>query len=145
MLVKTLDDIIFTFDNKYLSKSKLLESICSHTILLEPVPLLINHDVLDIIYKFMKIDTCTLSTEYSAYDLKFKQSDLDFFRSYDCNKLIDLSNACSYLEYYYCLEVCCKLIAGKLRNKNVQILKKQFGDEEVLNNKDFEWLSSDEQ
>ncbi|WUR04889.1 S-phase kinase-associated protein 1 [Vairimorpha necatrix] len=145
VLLKTFDDVLFTFDNKYLSKSRLLFSIHEHTVLCEPVPLLITHDILEIVYNFMKIDVCILSSDYSPYDLRFKQSDLDFFSAYDCNKLIELSNASSYLEYYFCLEVCCKLIARKLENKSVKMLKKQIGDINIQDNQDFEWISSEEE
>ncbi|KAK6089570.1 hypothetical protein P3W45_001452 [Vairimorpha bombi] len=145
VLLKTFDNEQFVFEEEYLNKSNLLHNIYNNTILLEPIPILVEYKTLNIIYNFMKIDKSVLSKSYNPYDIKFKQTDIDFFMCYDCETLIELSNGCSYLEYNYCLELCCKMIAEKLKNKSAKVLRNQLGTSgECLDPTDFDWVSSDE-
>ncbi|EQB60115.1 ubiquitin ligase skp1-like protein [Vairimorpha apis BRL 01] len=139
MLCKTIDGYILDIDLKHIHKSALLNNIYTSTTVEEPISLIVLYENFKIIYKFMEIDTNFISHDCNPIDIKFKQSDIEFFKDYDYNKLIELSNTCNYLEYRFCLEVCCKLLAEKIKFSKCNLTNVDI--DEI---KDFDWISSDE-
>jgi S-phase kinase-associated protein 1 len=149
--IKTMDQGRFKVDEKYAFKSLLIRNICTLTTVEFPIPLRISSQIFDIINRFMKIDTTYLSQNFNPLEIRFRQCDVNFFIDYDSKTLLDICNAANYLEYAYLLELCCKIIAGKLKYKSSRELREFIGlecdiSEDTAQNIDLEfgWMSSDE-
>lgn len=149
--IKTNDRIKFKLDENIAHKSTLIRNVCTSTVCNYPIPLQISSSTFDIIYKYMKIDTSRLSDGYNPLEIKFKQTDFNFFMEYDNRTLLDMCNAANYLEYPYLLELCCKIISGKMKYKSAEELREFIGlkcdmtEAELVDiDKEFGWMSSEE-
>lgn len=149
--IKTSDLGRFKLDERMAYKSVLLRNICTSTICNYPIPLRISSSVFDMVYRYMKIDTSQLCDGYNPLEIKFKQTDFNFFMEYDSKMLLDVCNAANFLEYPYLLELCCKIISGKMKYKSAKELRDFIGlecdmtEEELVDiDKEFGWMSSDE-
>lgn len=70
---------------------------------------LIMYDKVD-----LKVD---LNNEYNPLELYFSKDDLSYLDKFSIDDIIELINACNYLEYSYLLELSCKKLAILLNNK----------------------------
>lgn len=62
----------------------------------------------------LKVD---LNDEYNPLELYFSKDDLAYLEKFSIDNIIELINACNYLEYSYLLELSCKKLAILLNNK----------------------------
>ena len=62
----------------------------------------------------LKVD---LNDEYNPLELYFSKDDLAYLEKFYIDNIIELINACNYLEYSYLLELSCKKLAILLNNK----------------------------
>ena len=62
----------------------------------------------------LKVD---LNDEYNPLELYFSKDDLAYLEKFSIDNIIELINACNYLEYSYLLELSCKKLAIVLNNK----------------------------
>lgn len=149
--VKTNDQRVFMLPEKTAFRSSLLRNVCASTACTYPIPLMVSSAVFEIVHKFMKIDTSLLCDGYNPLEIKFRQTDFNFFMEHDNKTLLEVCNAANYLEYPYLLELCCKIISGKMKYKNARELREFIGlesdmtEEELANiDREFGWMSSDE-
>ncbi|AFM97917.1 SCF ubiquitin ligase Skp1-like protein [Encephalitozoon hellem ATCC 50504] len=149
--IETTDGRIFKIEEKQAYKSILIKNVCTSTVWENPITLQVSSPVFEIIRKYMEIDTSQLSEDYNPLEIRFKQSDFNFFVEYDNRTLLDICNGANYLEYPYLLELCCKIISEKMKHKNTRELAEFIGvdcnitDEELMKiEREFEWISSEE-
>ncbi|KAG5859288.1 hypothetical protein KMI_07g11280 [Encephalitozoon hellem] len=149
--IETTDGRIFKIEEKQAYKSILIKNVCTSTVWKNPIALQVSSPVFEIIRKYMEIDTSQLSEDYNPLEIRFKQSDFNFFVEYDNRTLLDICNGANYLEYPYLLELCCKIISEKMKHKNTRELAEFIGvdcnitDEELMKiEREFEWISSEE-
>lgn len=149
--IKTSDQGRFKLDEKAAFKSILIRNVCTETVCRFPIPLQISSSIFDIVYRYMKIDTSQLSDGYNPLEIRFRQIDFNFFMEYDNRTVLEVCNAANYLEYPYLLELCCKIISGRMKHKSARELQEFVGlecdmtEKELADiDKEFGWMSSEE-
>lgn len=143
MLISTKDGKIIELTEKEIIKCKLLYEIKTNTVIVEPVPINIDSKYLDFIKKFIKIDNVELKKGYEPLEIYFYNEHLNMIEDLDENFLIELCSAANYLYYSYLLELCCRVIAQKLRYKSLDEVK-EYIEPKVDKKETLGWLSSDE-
>ncbi|KAH9411828.1 hypothetical protein HK407_03g05800 [Ordospora pajunii] len=149
--IKTRDGDVFDIECKYAYKSTLIKNVCTSTACSYPICIQLSSQVFKTIHGYMQLDTSHLSEKYSPLEIRFKQHDLDFFKNYDDEHLLGICNGANYLDYPYLLELCCKLIAERIKHKTTEELRRFVGmghgmspEEACEIEKEFGWMSSEE-
>ncbi|KAM0672560.1 SCF ubiquitin ligase Skp1-like protein [Ordospora colligata] len=149
--IKTRDGDIFNIECKHAYKSILIKNVCTSTVCSYPIHIQLSSKVFKTISGYMQVDTSHLSEKYNPLEIRFKQYDLDFFNIYSDEHLLDICNGANYLDYPCLLELCCKLIAERIKYKTVEELREFVGmgrgmspDEACEIEKEFGWMSSEE-
>ncbi|KAF7684643.1 SKP1-like protein 5 [Astathelohania contejeani] len=142
--IKSSDNKLIEIDNKLAHQSILLTHILSSTKLIEPIMLPISSDILEIVIEYMK----HLKVPFTM-EPRFSQEDASYVSSIPDHKLVPLASAANYLNFPSLLAICCKILAERMKNKNMAELRELVGVSNDLNekdrnelNEDFGWISS---
>lgn len=141
MQVLTLDKKIYTLKDYQIQHSILFQDL-SHTILGDPLEILVHSKVFDIVLDFM-------ATEHRVFEdpsrINVTQKERNFFEQYDIDTIIDVCSAANYLCYHFLLEVSANVVAEYFRNKDMEELNTIFGNDMNENEKrsiarEFDWI-----
>ena len=100
-----------------------------------------------VVYDFMKKDSHHLKKGYNPLEIHFSMENIAYFQEYTPEDLLKISNAANYLEYYYLLELTCKIFANELLENGKSELSKMIkGPKKVTKeqaakiNEEYEWF-----
>lgn len=143
----TSDSFIIEIEKEIAVKSELLNRVLKYTTVIEPIPINVNFKIMQIIHYFMLTDKHLLKENYNPLEIYFSNDNLSFFEELSSEILLDTCNASNYLEYYFLLELCCKIIANKLQENPesdiAEIMKGKIikNDDDVIKSACKDYLS----
>ncbi|KAL6122451.1 hypothetical protein NUSPORA_00488 [Nucleospora cyclopteri] len=111
--VTTIDNFSYTLTSNDLFKSEYLYSLykiggddC--------FSINIKSDIFLLVLDFMQKKQIKLHKGYSTSEIFFPRAHLEWVKEKDSEQILELCNACNYLEYAYLMELCCKALADEL-------------------------------
>lgn len=145
--LRTSDGVVFTLEEEHAYKCVFLKNILEATERMGPIEILVDSETIMKIYSFMKTDHHVLKKNYNPLEIYFSSENLMFFEGLPADKLLKVCNAANYLEYYFLLELCCKIIADELsENTRTELTDKIRGKGQMEKDaigkiqREYEWF-----
>ena len=145
--LRTTDGILIELEERHARKCVFLSNALEITPHSAPIDLLIDSDTLRRVAAFMEVDNHMLKPGYNPLEIYFSNEILLFFDGLSADDMLKLCNAANYLEYFFLLELCCKLISNELAENTRGELAETIKGKERLETdavdriqKEFEWF-----
>ncbi|KAK1348126.1 hypothetical protein CWI38_1146p0030 [Hamiltosporidium tvaerminnensis] len=153
LFIKTTDDQIIQIPIEKAKRSFFLSSVLQHTIIKNYIETPISSNTLALVLSFLDFNTIELSANYCPTEIRFTERDKLFLVPLTISQLVELSCAANYLDIPVLLEITCKTIAERLKDRTLEEIKDMVSvsRDEALNEqeskeiqRDFDWMSSSE-